>query len=73
MVSEGGTAPKAHGFRAPSLRLTVMPRDGRPPVIRWTNAAGVGVVVVAAVASSEHAYELMLGHGEAGWTAQLSR
>ena len=33
-------------------------------VIRWTTA-------VAAVASYEHAYDLVRAHGEAGWTARL--
>ena len=41
-------------------------------VIRWTTAAVViGVAAVAAVASYEHAYALVLGHGEAGWTVRL--
>jgi hypothetical protein len=31
----------------------------------------VGVAAVAAVASYEHAYDLVQGHGEAGWTARL--
>jgi hypothetical protein len=41
-------------------------------VIRLTTAgAVVGVAVVAAVASYEHAYALVRAHGEAGWTARL--
>jgi Protein of unknown function (DUF2637) len=41
-------------------------------VIKWTTAgAVVGVATVAAVASYEHAYDLVRAHGEAGWTAQL--
>ena len=41
-------------------------------VIRWTTAAAViGVAAVAAVASYEHAYDLVRAHGEAGWTARL--
>ena len=41
-------------------------------VIRWSTAlAVVGVAVVAAVASYEHAYDLVRAHGEAGWTARL--
>jgi hypothetical protein len=41
-------------------------------VIRWSTAgAVVGVAAVAAVASYEHAYELVRAHGEAGWTARL--
>jgi hypothetical protein len=31
----------------------------------------VGVATVAAVASYEHAYDLVRAHGEAGWTARL--
>lgn len=41
-------------------------------VIRWSTAGAVlGVVLVAAVASYEHAYDLVRAHGEAGWTACL--
>ena len=41
-------------------------------VIRWSTAlAVVGVAAVAAVASYEHAYDLVQAHGEAGWTARL--
>jgi len=41
-------------------------------VIRWTTAgAVVGVAVVAAVASCEHAYALVRMHGEVGWTGRL--
>jgi hypothetical protein len=41
-------------------------------VIRWTTAgAVVGVAVVAAVASYEHAYALVRAHGEVGWTGRL--
>jgi hypothetical protein len=41
-------------------------------VIRWSTAAAViGVAAVAAVASYEHAYELVRAHGESGWTARL--
>jgi hypothetical protein len=41
-------------------------------VIRWSTAgAVVGVAAVAAVASYEHAYDLVAAHGEAGWTARL--
>jgi hypothetical protein len=36
-----------------------------------TAGAVVGVAVVAAVASYEHAYALVRAHGEAGWTARL--
>jgi len=41
-------------------------------VIRWSTAgAVVGVAAVAAVASYEHAWDLVRAHGEAGWTARL--
>ena len=41
-------------------------------IIRWTTAVAVlGVAAVAAVASYEHAYDLVRAHGEAGWTARL--
>jgi Protein of unknown function (DUF2637) len=41
-------------------------------VIRWSTAGVVvGVAVVAAVASYEHAYALVQAHGEAGWTGRL--
>jgi Protein of unknown function (DUF2637) len=41
-------------------------------VIRWSTAAAViGVAVVAAVVSYEHAYALVHAHGETGWTARL--
>jgi hypothetical protein len=45
---------------------------GTDKAIRWSTAAAViGVAVVAAVVSYEHAYELVRGHGETGWTAHL--
>ena len=41
-------------------------------IIRWSTAgAVVGVAAVAAVASYEHAYDLVRAHGESGWTARL--
>ena len=41
-------------------------------VIAWSTALAVlGVAGVAAVASYEHAYDLVRAHGEAGWTARL--
>jgi hypothetical protein len=41
-------------------------------VIRWSTALAVlGVAAVGAVASYEHAYDLVRAHGEAGWTARL--
>jgi hypothetical protein len=41
-------------------------------VIRWPTALAVlGVATVAAVASYEHAYDLVRAHGESGWAAHL--
>jgi hypothetical protein len=41
-------------------------------VIRWSTALAVlGVAAVAAVASFEHAYDLVRAHGESGWTARM--
>jgi len=41
-------------------------------VIRWSTAGGVlGVAAVAAVTSYGHAYALVRGHGEVGWTGGL--
>jgi hypothetical protein len=41
-------------------------------VIQWSTALAVlGVAGVAAVASYEHAYDLVRAHGEVGWTARL--
>jgi hypothetical protein len=41
-------------------------------IIRWTTALAVaGVAAVAAVASYEHAYNLVRAHGEAGWTGSM--
>jgi hypothetical protein len=46
--------------------------SGADRTIRWSTAvAVVGVAVVAAVVSYEHAYALVHAHGEAGWTARL--
>jgi Protein of unknown function (DUF2637) len=45
---------------------------GTDKAIRWSTAAAViGVAVVAAVVSYEHAYDLVRAHGEEGWTARL--
>jgi hypothetical protein len=45
---------------------------GTDKAIRWSTAAAViGVAVVAAVVSYEHAYALVRAHGEAGWRAHL--
>jgi hypothetical protein len=41
-------------------------------VIRWSTAGAVlGVAAVAAVASYEHAYDLVRAHGETGCIARL--
>jgi uncharacterized protein DUF2637 len=46
--------------------------SGADRVIRWSTAGAVlGVAVVAAVASYEHAYDLVRAHGESGWTARM--
>ncbi len=48
--------------------------NGADRVIRCSTAFAVlGVAAVAAVASYEHAYDLVRAHGEAGWTARLVR
>src|SRR5215469_3242960 len=45
---------------------------GTDRAIRWSTAGAViGVAVVAAVVSYEHAYALARAHGETGWTARL--
>jgi hypothetical protein len=47
----------------------MMPTDR---VVRWSTAGAVlGVAGVAAVASYEHACDLVLAHGESGWTARM--
>ena len=46
--------------------------NGGDRVIRWSTALAVlWVAAVAAVASYEHAYDLVRAHGETGWTARL--
>jgi hypothetical protein len=41
-------------------------------MIRWSTALAVlGVVLIAAVVSYEHASALVRAHGETGWTARL--
>jgi hypothetical protein len=46
--------------------------SGVDRVIRWSTAVAVlGVASVAAVASYEHAYDLVRAHGESGWTARM--
>jgi hypothetical protein len=46
--------------------------SGADRTIRWSTAAAViGVAVVAAAVSYQHAYALVHAHGEAGWTARL--
>jgi hypothetical protein len=41
-------------------------------IIKWSTAIAVlGVGAVAAVASYEHAYDLVRAHGESGWTARM--
>jgi hypothetical protein len=46
--------------------------SGADRVLRWSTVFAVlGVAAVAAVASYEHAYDLVRAHGEAGWTARM--
>jgi hypothetical protein len=46
--------------------------NGADRTIRWSTAFAVlGVAAVAAVASYEHAYDLVRAHGESGWTARM--
>ena len=46
--------------------------SGGDRVIRWSTALAVlGVAAVAAVASYEHAYDLVRAHGETGWTVRM--
>ena len=46
--------------------------NGADRVIRWSTALAVlGVAAVAAVASYEHAYDLVQAHGESGRTAHM--
>jgi hypothetical protein len=46
--------------------------SGADRIIRWSTAVAVlGVAAVAAVASYEHAYDLVRMHGESGWTGRM--
>ena len=46
--------------------------SGADRVIKWSTAGAVlGVAAVAAVASYEHAFDLVRAHGESGWTAGM--
>jgi hypothetical protein len=41
-------------------------------IIRWSTALAVlGVATVGAMASYEHAYDLVRAHGESGWTTHM--
>ena len=55
-----------HGVFACCWRSAV---SGADRIIRWSTA--LGVAAVAAVASYEHAYDLVRANGEAGWTARM--
>src|ERR1700722_5347238 len=58
-----------HGVYAHCRRCAM---SGADRIIRWSTALAVlGVAAVAAVASYEHAYDLVRAHGESGWTARL--
>jgi hypothetical protein len=43
--------------------------NGADLIIRWSTA--FAVLGVAAVASYEHAYDLVRAHGESSWTARM--
>src|SRR5690242_17289867 len=46
--------------------------SGADRIIWWSTAGAVlGVAAVAAVASYDHAYDLVWAHGESGWTARM--
>ena len=46
--------------------------SGADRIVSWSTAVAVlGVAAVAAVASYEHAYDLVRAHGETGWTARM--
>ena len=46
--------------------------SGADRIVSWSTALAVlGVAAVAAVASHEHAYDLVRAHGEMGWTARM--
>src|SRR6204780_2003359 len=46
--------------------------SGADRIIRWSTAFVVlGLPGVAAVASYEHAYDLVRAHGESGWSGRL--
>jgi hypothetical protein len=46
--------------------------SGADRIIKWSTAVALlGVAAVAAVASYEHAFDLVRVHGEAGWTAHM--
>ena len=46
--------------------------SGADRVIKWSTAGAVlGVAAVAAVASYEHAYDLVRAHSETGWTGRM--
>ncbi len=50
----------------------VVPDDGGGPGDPVADRRGVlGVAMIAAVVSYEHAYSLVRAHGEVGWTARL--
>jgi hypothetical protein len=75
-VPEGGLATYVHRAHGPDHGVYAHCRwramSGADRIIRWSTAFAVlGVAAVAAVASYEHAYDLVRAHGEAGWTARL--
>ena len=76
MVSEDRHAPYVHDRHRPDHRVFAgywrCAMNGADRVIRWSTALAVlGVAAVAAVASYEHAYDLVQAHGESGRTAHM--
>jgi len=75
-VSEDRHAPYVHDRHRRENRVFACcwrwAVNGGDRVIRWSTAVAVlGVAAVAAVASHEHAYDLVRAHGESGWAARL--
>jgi hypothetical protein len=72
-VSEARHAPYVHDQSRLDYRVRAYcwrcAMSGAGRVVRWSTALAVlGVAAVAAVASYEHAYDLVQAHGESGWT-----
>ena len=73
-VSEDRLAPYVHDRHRPDHGVFACrcPMSGGDRVIRWSAALAVlGVAAVAAVASYEHAYDLVRAHGESGLDGRM--